>query len=36
MTAITIWGQPSAFNVQKVLWFADDLGLDYDHIKVGG
>ncbi len=33
---LTIWGRRSAFNVQKVLWLADELGLDYRHVDAGG
>jgi len=33
---LTIWGRRSAFNVQKVLWLADELELDYRHIDAGG
>jgi hypothetical protein len=29
---LTIWGRPSSFNTQKVLWLADELGLTYQHI----
>jgi glutathione S-transferase len=32
----TIWGRKSSFNVQKVLWFASELGLTYQHIQAGG
>lgn len=32
----TIWGRRSSFNVQKVLWLADELGLDYEHVPAGG
>lgn len=31
-----IYGRTSAFNVQKVLWFLEELDLDYTHIQVGG
>jgi len=31
-----IWGRGSSFNVQKVLWLAGELGLNYEHIPVGG
>lgn len=34
--AITIWGRRSSFNVQKVLWLAEELGLAYEHIPAGG
>jgi glutathione S-transferase len=33
---LTIWGRVSSLNVQKVLWFADELALDYRHVSVGG
>jgi len=32
----TIWGRRSSFNVQKVLWLAEELGLDYEHVPAGG
>ena len=31
-----LWGRRSAFNVQKVLWTAAELGLDFEHVDVGG
>lgn len=34
--AITLWGRPSSSNVQKVRWTLAELGLDYEHILVGG
>jgi glutathione S-transferase len=33
---LTVWGRPEAVNVQKVLWCAEELGLDYTRIDVGG
>ncbi|HSM41363.1 MAG TPA: glutathione S-transferase [Afifellaceae bacterium] len=33
---LTVWGRRSAFNVQKVLWLADELGVDYCHVDAGG
>jgi len=33
---LTVWGRRSAFNVQKVLWLVDELGLDYRHVDAGG
>jgi glutathione S-transferase len=33
---LTIWGRPSSFNTQKVLWLADELSLVYRHIPAGG
>lgn len=32
---VTIWGRPNSVNVQKVLWCAAELGLDYDRIDAG-
>jgi glutathione S-transferase len=34
--ALTIWGRLSSVNVQKVVWCADELGLAYERIDVGG
>jgi glutathione S-transferase len=31
-----VWGRRSAFNVQKVLWLLDELGVDYRHRHAGG
>lgn len=36
MTAITVWGRRSAFNVQKVLWALGELGLAFEHRDAGG
>lgn len=33
---LTFWGRRSSQNVQKVLWFASELGLTFDVIEVGG
>jgi glutathione S-transferase len=33
---LKIWGRASSVNVQKVLWAADELGLPYERIDVGG
>lgn len=33
---LTIWGRESSYNVQKVLWLADELSLDYAHRPAGG
>jgi glutathione S-transferase len=35
-TMLKIWGRTSSVNVQKVLWCADELGLDYERIEAGG
>ena len=31
-----VWGRTNSINVQKVLWLADECGLKYDRIDVGG
>lgn len=33
---IEIFGRQTSYNVQKVLWLADELALDYVHTEVGG
>ncbi|HEX4635896.1 MAG TPA: glutathione S-transferase family protein [Rhizomicrobium sp.] len=33
---LRIWGRRNSSNVQKVLWLAGELGLDYEHIPAGG
>lgn len=33
---LRIWGRLSSVNVQKVVWCADELGLEYERIDVGG
>jgi glutathione S-transferase len=33
---LKIWGRANSSNVQKVLWVADELGLDYERIDAGG
>lgn len=33
---LKIWGRRNSFNVQKILWLADELGLAYTHIDAGG
>jgi glutathione S-transferase len=33
---IRILGRTTSFNVQKVLWLADELSLDYHHRELGG
>ena len=33
---IKIYGRTTSFNVQKVLWFLDELELAYEHIELGG
>jgi glutathione S-transferase len=33
---LRIWGRVSSVNVQKVVWCADELGLAYERIDVGG
>ena len=34
--ALRIWGRLSSVNVQKVVWCADELRLDYQRIDAGG
>jgi len=36
MNQIEIFGRHTSYNVQKVLWLADELDLDYIHTEVGG
>jgi len=31
-----IWGRANSINVQKVLWCADELGLAYERVDIGG
>lgn len=31
-----ILGRHTSYNVQKVLWLADELAVDYQHIEIGG
>ena len=33
---LKIWGRLSSVNVQKVVWCADEIGLDYERIDAGG
>jgi glutathione S-transferase len=33
---LKVWGRPSSFNVQKVLWLVGELGLPHRHIDAGG
>ncbi len=33
---LKILGRTTSFNVQKVLWLADELSLEYEHIELGG
>jgi glutathione S-transferase len=33
---LRIWGRLSSVNVQKVVWCADEMGLAYERIDVGG
>lgn len=36
MDTIEILGRHTSYNVQKVLWLADELSLDYRHKQIGG
>jgi glutathione S-transferase len=33
---LTVWGRRSSFNLQKVMWLVDELGLEHQHIEAGG
>jgi glutathione S-transferase len=33
---LKLWGRRSSANVQKVLWLAAELGVEYEHIPAGG
>lgn len=33
---LTIWGRLNSHNVKKVAWFAEELGIEYRRIDVGG
>ena len=33
---LQVYGRKSSFNVQKVMWFVGELGLDYRHVELGG
>jgi glutathione S-transferase len=33
---LKVWGRRSAFNVQKVMWLIDELGLPHEHVPAGG
>jgi len=33
---LKIWGRSSSINVQKVLWLATELGLEFENIPAGG
>ncbi|HXV00893.1 MAG TPA: glutathione S-transferase family protein [Caulobacteraceae bacterium] len=33
---LKLWGRKSSLNVQKVLWALAEIGLDYEHVNVGG
>lgn len=33
---LKIWGRLTSVNVQKVVWCADELGLDYKRVDAGG
>lgn len=35
-TKITIWGRKNSYNVQKVLWCCEELGVVFDRIDLGG
>jgi glutathione S-transferase len=33
---LKLFGRTTSFNVQKVLWLADELSLNYEHVELGG
>jgi glutathione S-transferase len=33
---LKIWGRANSSNVQKVLWLAEELGLPFDRVDIGG
>jgi glutathione S-transferase len=33
---LTIWGRLNSHNVKKVAWFAEELGIEYRHVDMGG
>ncbi len=33
---LTVWGRRSSFNLQKVMWFVGELGVEHRHIEAGG
>jgi glutathione S-transferase len=33
---LTVWGRRSSFNLQKVMWLVGELGVEHQHIQVGG
>jgi glutathione S-transferase len=33
---LTIYGRKSSFNVQKVMWLIGELGIEHNHIQMGG
>ena len=33
---LKVFGRRSSFNVQKVMWLVDELGLEHQHIPLGG
>ena len=36
MSKLKIWGRMSSINVKKVVWTAQELGLDFERIEAGG
>jgi glutathione S-transferase len=36
MAMLKIWGRLTSVNVQKVVWCADELGVDYERVDAGG
>ena len=36
MSGLRIWGRMSSINVKKVVWAAQELGLDFQRTEAGG
>lgn len=34
--SLTLWGRRNSSNVQKALWALEEMGVAYEHIRVGG
>jgi glutathione S-transferase len=33
---LKVWGRHNSFNVQKILWFGDEIGLPFELVPAGG
>ena len=36
LSMLKVWGRRSSFNLQKVMWLVDELGLPHEHTELGG